>query len=440
MQPVQGPDTFDHADLEAKGNKARRRLYAVWTWVGAILLTAVGVYLANILSIPIGIVIWTVVIVFMLGGVVNYLEQHADVNRLLGTTFAYLLLFGALLLLGFFIFSPDVGISAQFRELAESVPGYIDNLVAWGNELYERYSDILQSEEVRQWITSAVSSLGDFARNFATMSASGVVAAGTSIANVLITIGFALIVAFWMLIDLPNLKKEAKRLVTPEHAEEAHMFYLTFTRVMGGYIKATFLQCTIIGLGCGVLYAILGLASPAALGTLTGLLNIIPIVGPWMGGALACLSNVFTDPVMALVALIGTIIIQQAVYTFLSPRIMGDSVDIHPAVTFIALMAGSSIGTAMGGLMGALVGALLSIPVVAVAKSVFVYYFERNTGRRVVSEDGVFFKGVTSDDTAVDPMADATAMAPAAPVQPPHILLKESQEASSAEENAGEKR
>jgi len=46
------------------------------------------------------------------------------------------------------------------------------------------------------------------------------------------------------------------------------------------------------------------------------------------------------------------------------------------------------------------------------AKSVFVYYFEKRTGRRIVSPDGVFFKGVANEDVHVDPVADATAPSP----------------------------
>ena len=105
--------------------------------------------------------------------------------------------------------------------------------------------------------------------------------------------------------------------------------------------------------------------------------------------------------------------LQQIVYTFVSPKLMGDSVDIHPALTFIALLAGSGIGTAMGGLTGALVGALLSIPLVAMGKAIFVYYFEKKTGRRIVAEDGVFFKGATHESGEANPIADATAPMPA---------------------------
>ena len=114
------------------------------------------------------------------------------------------------------------------------------------------------------------------------------------------------------------------------------------------------------------------------------------------------------SPLAALIALAGTVVIQQLVYTFVSPKIMANSVDIHPALTLFALMVGSALGGAMSGLMGSLVGMLASIPLVAVAKSVFVYYFEKRTGRHLVAEDGVFFKGVPSDNEQVNPIADAT--------------------------------
>ena len=181
---------------------------------------------------------------------------------------------------------------------------------------------------------------------------------------------------------------------------------------MGGYIKGTLLQCAIIGVGCVVLFGVIGIPNYAALGGIAGLLNIIPIVGPWLGGALAAVVGVFVSPWIALVALLGTIAIQQIVYTFVSPKIMANSVDVHPALTLIALMAGSAIGGAMSGFTGSLVGMLASIPAVAVAKSVFVYYFEKRTGRQLVAKDGVFFQGTPADGDAVDPIADAIAPHP----------------------------
>jgi len=399
-------------DSDETQSIARHRLTLVWTWVGVLLLCGVGVYVAGVLSIAIGVIIWTVVFVFILRGPVNWLDKHG-VSRSIGTALAYVLLVAVLALLGFVIFSPTFGLSAQFEDLAKGLPSYIASFQQWATGLYEQYADMLQSDTVRQWIMNVGASIGDFVQSFATATATGVVAAGASLANIFMCIGFALIIAYWMLVDLPKLGREAYRIIGDKRHADAEVLYLTVTRVMGGYLRATLIQCGIIGIACGVMFTLLGVPSPAAFGVITGLLNIIPIVGPWLGGALAFVASVTTSPVVGVISLVGTIIIQQVIYTFVSPKLMGESVDIHPAITFVALMAGSGIGTATGGLTGALVGALLAIPLAAMGKSLFVYYFEKRTGRRILAEDGVFFRGVADDGQALNPIEDATSPLPA---------------------------
>ena len=397
-----------------KTDKARRRFLNVWTVVGAIALTWVVVQLLNILSVPVAIVIWTTIIVFVLRGTVNKLEE-IGINRTVGTAIGYVIMFAVLALVAFLLFSPGVGMNTQFANLIENVPVYVQGISDWANDMYARYAYMLEDESVRAFVTDVQASAMDWAGDFAKNSASGAIAFGTGLANALMAIGFALVVAFWILMQLPQLGRECRRLVGDAHAEDLEMLHITFTRVMGGYIKGTLLQCAIIGVACGILFAVLGIPNSMALGGITGILNIIPIIGPWLGGGLAAIVGIFVSPLVAVIAILGTIVIQQFVYTFISPKIMSDSVDIHPALTLIALMAGSALGGAMGGLSGSLVGMLASIPAVAVAKSVFVYYFEKRTGRRLVSKDGVFFLGTPSsseDGDAPNPIADATSPHP----------------------------
>ena len=397
-----------------KTDKARRRFLNVWTIVGAIALTWVVVQLLNILSVPVAIVIWTTIIVFVLRGTVNKLEE-IGINRTVGTAIGYVIMFAVLALVAFLLFSPGVGMNTQFANLIENVPVYVQGISDWANDMYARYAYMLEDESVRAFVTDVQASAMDWAGDFAKNSASGAIAFGTGLANAFMAIGFALVVAFWILMQLPQLGRECKRLVGDAHAEDLEMLHITFTRVMGGYIKGTLLQCANIGVACGILFAVLGIPNSMALGGITGILNIIPIIGPWLGGGLAAIVGIFVSPLVAVIAILGTIVIQQFVYTFISPKIMSDSVDIHPALTLIALMAGSALGGAMGGLPGSLVGMLASIPAVAVAKSVFVYYFEKRTGRRLVSKDGVFFLGTPSsseDGDAPNPIADATSPHP----------------------------
>ena len=83
-------------------------------------------------------------------------------------------------------------------------------------------------------------------------------------------------------------------------------------------------------------------------------------------------------------------------------------------LTLTVLLIGMGLGSALGGLGGAIVGMLICVPLVAAVKALFVYYFEKRTGRQIVAEDGFFFKGVPTDTEHFDPVADAAATAPVA--------------------------
>lgn len=395
---------------EIKEAKSRNRFYVL---AFIMLLCAMAFVLGkvlNMLALPISIIVWTVIFVFCLRGPVNYLDSKG-INRTLGTGIAFLLMVGVLTIIGWIMFSPVFGLGSQFSALIEALPGYFSALSQWINSLYSQYSYLLQNSQVHEWVNQALAAFGSWASSAASSSAEGVVIIGSNIASAGMALGFSLVVSFWILIELPALGREIKRLFGPRYAEDLNILYLTGTRVMGGYIKGTLIQCLLIGVACGIGFGIMGIPSAAALGIITGLLNIIPVVGPWLGGALAATIGIFISPLIAVIALVYTIVVQQIVYTFISPKIMASSVDIHPALVIMALMTGSAIGFAISGFMGSFVGMLASIPAVAALKSIFVYYFEKKTNRAIIAPDGVFFKGGTEGEEA-NPVADATGEIP----------------------------
>lgn len=400
------PEDSEFRKEELKTVKSRRRLYTgTFVIVLCALLYLLGQVL-NILATPVAIVVWTTIIVFCLRGPVNYLESKG-LGRLWGTCIAYVLMAAVVTVLGWILCSPVLGIGEQFTALLQTLADQVSQVRNLWNDVYSQYAYILQDERISNWMNDAFSSVGTWFSGMASASAEGMVSVGSGVATSAMVIGFSLVVAFWVLMELPALGAEIKRVFAPRFQEDLDIIYLTGTRVMGGYIKGTLVQCLLIGIFCGIGFAIMGIPSAAALGVITGLLNIIPVVGPWLGGGMAAVVGIFTGPITAVIALVYTIAVQQIIYTFISPKILGNSVDIHPALVIMALMVGSALGYAVGGFVGNIVGMLASIPAVAAIKSLFVYYFEKRTGRVIVSPDGVIFKGEPSG-TVANPVADAT--------------------------------
>lgn len=423
----------------SSGDVWRVRALTIWSIIGiGVIIYMLGVVL-RVLAVPLGIVIWTTIVVFLLGWQVDALEKRGF-SRLAGTSIAYAGFLAILAVIGSFLFSPFFKVSDQFKNLISGAPDYVAQVGAWFNDMYARYADIAQNPTVAQMLDDFQSSATAFVQDFASNSVLSLFEAGSVTASMLISFGFGLVVAFWLLLEWPGIEREARRLFAGKHYEDFHFFGVTMSRAVGGFIRATLVQCSLIAFACIIVFTVVGVPNPIALSLLVGVVNVIPVAGPWIAAVIVVLSLVFSDALLALIAVIALTIIQRVVYTFVSPKIMGDSVDVHPALVILAMMIGYAVGVHVAGFPGSLVGMLLSIPLAAVAKSTFVYYFEKRTGRALVAEDGVMFKGVPAADGRVNPARDAVTPAPPRPSIKAMQTRKEMQERIARRSKAAKKR
>lgn len=401
-------DQSEHLDSVQKW---RKRFYLLGSLALICCLFWVLGFLMGILAFPLAILAWCIVFVFCLYPLVNFL-QDKGISRGWGTAIAYLVMFAIVGICIWLMVSPASGIADQFAAINDSSKQYAASFSEQWQQFSNNYSSLLGNEMIQKAVQQASDSLYQAMGSLSSILASGIVGVGTFLLNSCIIIGFALVISFWVLMDLPGIRRELRRLMAGEHADDAAVVSRTFNQAIGGYIKGTLIQCLIIGVACGIAYAIIGVPNAAACGVITGVLNLIPVVGPWLGGIMAGGIGLMNSPVVALLAIIVAIVIQQVVYTFISPIIMRGAVDIHPALMIFALMCGSAIGQYMGGLVGNIVGMLLAIPLTAAGKALFVYFYEKRTGRRIVSADGVFFKAAVEEHPHANPEEDAMAPMP----------------------------
>lgn len=142
---------------------------------------------------------------------------------------------------------------------------------------------------------------------------------------------------------------------------------------LGGWLRGTLLSMLIIGVLSGVAFWLLGAPYPILLGVIAGVLEFIPIVGPWVAGAVAVLVTFFHDPQTALYIAIAALVIQQVEGNLVYPFVMSGAAELHPFVTLLALLL-------FGALFGFL-GALLALPLtLAIATVVEVFWVEETLG------------------------------------------------------------
>jgi predicted PurR-regulated permease PerM len=191
----------------------------------------------------------------------------------------------------------------------------------------------------------------------------------------LIALGALLLFGAFFIVAKPNEGLLTPFLrVVPRETRGAwrRMFRLLGDR-LGGWLVGTLASMVIIGTVSVIAFMLLGTPYPLLLGVLIGVLEILPLVGPWIGGAIAVVVTLFHDPGLALWVALVVILIQEAEGNLVHPMVMRGAVAVHPFVTLLALLL-------FGSIFG-LLGAILSLPLVlAIQTAVQVLWVENTLG------------------------------------------------------------
>ena len=136
-------------------------------------------------------------------------------------------------------------------------------------------------------------------------------------------------------------------------------------RTLGGYIRGQLTLGVIVGVIVAVGLLIIGVPFAVLLGIVAGLTELVPIIGPWIGGAVGVLVTLATEPDKVLWVILLYLIVQLLENTLLVPRIQSDSLNMHPIAVILVI----TIGSQYFGLWGVILGP----PLVALAKDVIIY-------------------------------------------------------------------
>ncbi|NLS78332.1 MAG: AI-2E family transporter [Chloroflexi bacterium] len=344
-----------------------------------------------------------VFMVYLLLPVVNALDakmpaflQRRRLSRPLAILAIYLVLL--LTLVGFFaIFVPIM--STQVSELVTTSGQYTIKIFNWTKGFNQGVVDEWLREYeavVPDWIREALeaniqqltafltSSLQDLTAWFVGVlqaAAMGALNAVTSTVSFVVGIVIVPFWVFYVLNDQEKLMHGAYSVIPERYRADAHNLQNIVSRALGAYLRGQLVLCFCVGAAATLGLAIMDINFAVLLGTVAGILEVIPHVGPFLGAVPAVLVALLKSPGDALQVAILFFAIQQVENAFLVPKVMGTSVRLHPAIVMIILVVGSQVG--------GLWGVVLGVPITAILRDVYRYLYLRSSDVEIRPEEAI---------------------------------------------------
>lgn len=185
-----------------------------------------------------------------------------------------------------------------------------------------------------------------------------------------ISVGFlVLVLSIYIAKDTPQIWEKISELATqPGYRHDAERLMAEFSRIWDAYLRGQVILALVIGIIVSLMLSLLGVNSALGLGALSGVLEFLPIIGPFVGTTAAVLVAFFqSDTIWGLeswqyaLLIAGLMaLIQGLENNILVPRIVGDALDLHPLLVMISVLMGASLA--------GILGAVLAAPVVATIK------------------------------------------------------------------------
>ncbi len=326
---------------------------------------------------------------FIFGGVLAYLFLpvvnffNRWLPRWLAIILVYALTFGAVVAAIAFIVPPLI---AQISDLIRSLPD-IATIQREANRWIDEYEQLLASlppavqAEVQSALSAAAAEgLSTLRSNFVSYLQNVGQFLINSVLSVVNTVTFLLgffLVPFWLfyvLIDQRAGRDYLDRLIPPCARADFWAMVTIIDHDLSSYLRGQLILGTSVGLAAWIGLTALNMAGmnipyTVLLAVVAGVTELVPVIGPIIGAIPAILLGLADSPTTALAVTILYIAIQQLENNILVPRIIGESVGVHPAVLMVVLVVCSQIF--------GLLGAILSAPLSAMARDLFTYLYGR---------------------------------------------------------------
>ena len=265
---------------------------------------------------------------------------------------------------------------ANFDDIINLVKAYMNGLNSFLQSVQDKLSELdIKSGEIEKYITTASGFLVNSLANITKSVLSSV----SNISGYLTTFIFSFIIGIYFMIDGKMINKFIRKVCRALFHESVNKkmqrVIHDLDEVFSGYIRGQLTDAVFMMIVISLALSVIGVKFAIVIGILSGIGNLIPYFGPivaYVSTTVACLINGEVNTWV--VAMIALLIIQSIDGNLVGPKLLSQSIKIHPLIVIISLIFGSALG--------GFFGMLLAVPIGAYLKLVFVRFIDRRLEKK----------------------------------------------------------
>lgn len=229
----------------------------------------------------------------------------------------------------------------QLTQLYASFPSLLQNF----SSVLDTFQGFSIKEGLQQGIGGSLNSLQP------SQAVTGIFSVIGNFVGGLFGVFLTLVMTFYMVVKEDNIGKLVKTF-SPKKYEKFSMEMLRdISKKMGLWLRGQLMLGVIVGVMVYIPLKILGVQYALVLAVLSGVTELIPFVGPWIGAIPGILIASIQAPILGLAAAVIYIVIQQLENNIITPKLMSKVVGLSPLVVIVALLIGIKVAGILGALM-----------------------------------------------------------------------------------------
>jgi predicted PurR-regulated permease PerM len=345
------------------------RLSPVGKFIAVALIVALAILLISAVGPVMTPFVAAVITAYLFNPLIGWLNRRTRIGRAVWIGVLYILI-GVLAYALIRTLGPIIG--AQYKDLVAHIPSMAHDITKMlhANQVITIAGLDLDIGSIEQPVREFITELGK-------ARLEGVPHLFVSALETLLLFLTYLIVTFYFLLQAEQITNAVYGLVPAPYRAEIRSLGRQIDGILSGYIRGTLLLIPIMATLTYIALTILGVRYALVLAIATGILETIPLIGPWSAAGIAVIVSLLqpTTPfgwshaVLAAVVGLTYFTLRMSEDNFIIPHVVGHAVHLHPVLVLFAILAGGALGGAFGLLVG--------IPVVAIVQLLLRYLYRK---------------------------------------------------------------